>query len=159
MDVNFFKPFVEGTLNTLKVQCNVEAKPGKPFIRRESAKLNIEIAAIIGLASGTFSGTIALCFTKQAFLSLMNSMLSENYTEITSELQDGAGELLNIIFGHAKRVLNTQGYEIQKAIPSIIRGQNLEAKHLTTNPIIVLPFITEQGEFYIEICAETASMK
>jgi chemotaxis protein CheX len=89
----------------------------------------------------------------------MNNMLSENYTEITSDLQDGAGELLNIIFGHAKRVLNTQGYEIQKAIPSIIRGQNLEAKHLTSNPVIVLPFLTDKGEFYIEICSETASMK
>jgi hypothetical protein len=44
MDVAFFKPFVDGTLNTLKVQCGTEAKPGKPFIKNGAPKLNIEIA-------------------------------------------------------------------------------------------------------------------
>ncbi len=159
MDVNFFKPFVEGTLETLKKQCSVEAKPGKPFTKGNGPKLNIEITALIGLASSAFSGTIALCFTKEAFLSIMSNMLGETYTEITSDLQDGAAELLNIIFGHAKRVLNTQGYDIQKAIPSIIRGQNLESVHLTKAPIIVLPFTMAQGEFHIEIGSEGKSLK
>lgn len=158
MDVNFFKPFVDGTLETLKVMCNLEAKPGKPFFKGQGPKLDTEIAALIGLASTAFAGNIALSFTKPTFLGIMKGMLGEDHKEITTELQDGAGELLNIIFGHAKRVLNTQGYDIQKAIPSIIRGQNIEAIHITTTPVIVLPFLTPTGEFHIEICAEAKSM-
>ncbi len=153
MDVNFFKPFVEGTLHTLKVQCKTEASHGKPFIKGKGPGFTSEIVAIIGLACTAFSGTIALYFKKETFLSLMSNMLEEKFIEITPELRDGAAELLNMIFGHAKRVLNTQGYDIQKAIPNIIKGENIEASHLTNAPVIVIPFTSNSGEFFIEICA------
>lgn len=154
MDALFFKPIIDGTLNTLKVQCSVQGRPAQPFIKSGKPKFNCEIAAIVGLTSSKLSGSMALCFAKPTFLSLMSKMLGESFTEITNEVEDGASELLNMIFGHAKRILNDSGHDIQKAIPSIIRGQNLEARHLTTRPIIVLPFLTEFGEFHIEIGVE-----
>jgi hypothetical protein len=48
----------------------------------------------------------------------MGKMLGEEFKAITQDLQTGAAELLNIIFGSAKVVLNEQGYAIQKAIPT-----------------------------------------
>ena len=33
LDASFFKPFVEGTLSTLKVQCGLEISTDKPFIK------------------------------------------------------------------------------------------------------------------------------
>jgi CheY-specific phosphatase CheX len=83
-------------------------------------------------------------------------MLGEKYTELNDELQDGAAELLNMIFGHAKVILNKQGHTIQKAIPTVIRGGNLQTTHLGNSKVVVLPFSVgaEIGEFYIEICAE-----
>ncbi len=159
LDVNFFKPFIDGTLHTLKVQCSLEAKPGKPFMKGKGPSIDCEIAAVIGLTSTAFSGTIALCFTKPVFLALMNNMLGEKFEEITDDLQDGAAELLNIIFGHAKRVLNDQkSYDIQKAIPTILRGKNIQTKHLTSGFSIVLPFLTDAGEFHIEICTENKTL-
>ena len=151
VDVNFFKPFVEGTLLTLKVQCSLDSQPGKPFSKESGPPVVGDIAAIIGLASAAFKGNIGLVFPKAVFLALMSNMLGETFTEITVELQDGVAELLNIIFGHAKRVLNDQGYDIEKAIPSIIRGANISITHLTKAAIIVLPFVTEKGTFFIEI--------
>lgn len=151
MDAMFFKPFVEGTLETLKVQCKTEAIHGKPFIKGSGPMIDSEIVAIIGLACTAFSGTIALYFTKNTFLALMANMLDEKFEEITPDLQDGAAELLNMIFGHAKRVLNQQGYDIEKAIPSIFRGKNLQTTHLTESKVIVLPFTSNSGEFHIEI--------
>lgn len=159
VDTQFIKPFVEGTLHTLKVQCKTDAQAGKPFIKGKGPKIEAEIVAVIGLACSAFSGTIALYFTKQTFLTLMNQMLEENFQEISDELQDGAAELLNMIFGHAKQVLNSQGYDIQKAIPSIIRGKGLEATHLTIDTVIVLPFTSNSGEFNIEICADEQRTK
>lgn len=159
IDVNFFKPFVEGTLETLKIQCQLEATPAKPFLKGQGPKIDCEIAALLGLTSTKFSGNIAICFTKGVFLGLMNNMLGEQYQEITPEFQDGAGELLNMIFGYAKRVLNAQGHDIQKAIPSIVRGRGIEAIHLSPSPVYVLPFDTKFGAFQIEICAEASSLK
>ena len=158
MDVQFFKPFVDGTMNVLSVQCNVKSTPGKPFIKGTQPQPDFDIAAVIGLAAKAFTGSITLCFPKPVFLEIMGNMLGEKFTDITQDLEDGAGELLNIIFGSAKVVLNERGYDIQKAIPNVIRGQKLHTNHMTSAKVVVLPFTTGVGEFHVEISAEGASL-
>ena len=81
----------------------------------------------------------------------MGNMIGETYEVIDKELEDGAGELLNIIFGHAKAILNNKGYNIQKAIPTIVRGKDLAINHISSNKTIVLPFESPEGPFHIEI--------
>src|ERR1700744_6373713 len=104
LDVNFVKPFVDGTIHTLEVQCHVTAKVGKPYIKGKSGgePPQIDIAGIIGITSPSFKGSISLCFPEKTFLGIMGKMLGETYTSITKDVEDGAGELTNIIFGAAK---------------------------------------------------------
>jgi chemotaxis protein CheX len=85
---------------------------------------------------------------------MMERMLGEKYPEITQELEDGASELLNIIFGQAKKVLNERGYRIEKAIPTIIRGTDVAIRHHTASPTVVLPFDTDLGVFHIEVTTQ-----
>jgi chemotaxis protein CheX len=153
IDVNFINPFIDGAIETFKVQCAVEPKAGKPYVRGKSATSNA-IEAVIALNSAVFNGTIALCFPEKVFLGLMEKMLGEKYTEINKELEDGASELLNIIFGQAKKVLNDKGYAIQKAIPSIYRGDAVVARSEIINSTLVLPFEMDAGIFHIEICTD-----
>lgn len=155
IDPQFFKPFVDGALLTLKMQCSIAAKHGKPYLKEKNVEgPAYDLAGIIGITSESFTGTIALLFQKQLFLAIMNNMLGEKYTEITKDMEDGAAELLNIIFGHAKKVLNAQGHTIQKAIPTIIRGTGLHSSHLTGSPVYILPFDTDFGLLSIEITIE-----
>ncbi|MGK5086379.1 chemotaxis protein CheX [Bdellovibrionota bacterium FG-2] len=156
LDVKFFKPFVDGTIHTLKIQCSLEAKHDKPFVKGQKEQPPFEIAGVIGLTSQAFTGSITICFPEKVYLTMMSNMLGETFTAITKDLQDGAAELLNIIFGQAKSVLNQQGYTIQKAIPTVVRGTNLTTTQLGGGPVIVLPFLTSVGEFHIEICTEAA---
>jgi chemotaxis protein CheX len=158
MDVRFFKPFVDGTTKTLKVQCNIDANHEKPYIKGSQPQPDYDIAAVIGLTSNAFNGTITLCFTQATFLNIMSSMLGEKYSQITSELEDGAAELLNIIFGQAKVALTEQGYTIEKAIPTVVRGAGLTTRVLASQPVIVLPFKTSAGQFELEIVAESKSL-
>ena len=154
VDVEFIGPFVDAAIKTLNVQCGVEAKAAKPFIKEKDANFKYAIAGSIGLTSRYFKGSISICFSKEAFLAIMGNMLGEEYSEIDAELEDGAGELLNIIFGQAKITLNEKGYQIEKAIPTIIRGENIEVRHLTPDPTLVLPFSSEVGDFNIEVGVE-----
>ena len=151
IDVNFINPFIEGAIETLKVQCSFSVVAGKPFLKGKGPSIKVDLAAIIGLASPAFKGSVAICFPKPVFLRVMEKMLDEKFTEITKDLEDGASELLNIIFGQAKKALNDKGYAIEKAIPTIVRGEGIEVKHLTPSPTLVLPFSTEVGAFHIEI--------
>lgn len=154
LDAQFFKPFVQGALKTLTTQCSMVISAQKPFIKGKQPQAHIAIAGVIGITSNTFNGTITLCFPEVVFLGAMSAMLGETFKEITDDLQDGVAELLNIIFGQAKIVLNQQGYSIQKAIPTVVRGTNLSTRAMSHSLVMVLPFKTELGEFFIEICSE-----
>jgi chemotaxis protein CheX len=154
LDANFFKPFVDGTINVLKIQCHLEPVPGKPFLKGTQPQPKFEIAGVIGVTSPRFSGNITICFPASVYLTLMSNMLGEKFETITEELQDGAAELLNIIFGSAKTVLNQQGHVIQKAIPTVITGSGLQTTYSGGNQVIVLPFNMACGDLYIEISTE-----
>jgi chemotaxis protein CheX len=155
-DMKFLKPFIEGTVHTIKVQCSTETVPGMVLTKPDPTLVRFDIAAIIGLTSAELSGAVTLYFPKDVFLGLIGRMFKEQYPEITSELEDGAGELLNIIFGHAKRILNTQGYAIERAIPVIFRGGNGggRPKPLVNAKPVQIPFKTDLGDFLIEIMVE-----
>jgi chemotaxis protein CheX len=158
MDVRFFKPFVDATIKTLKVQCNTDTTHEKPYIKGTKPQPEFDLAAVIALTSNAFNGTITLSFTKNTFLNVMAGMLGEKHAEITAELEDGAAELLNIIFGQAKLTLTQEGYTVEKAIPTVIRGAGLKTRIVSPQPVIVLPFATAAGVFEIEIVAEGKSI-
>jgi chemotaxis protein CheX len=155
IDINFIKPFIEATIETLKVQCSTTIKVGKPYKRVADTELpNVDIAGIIGVTSSSFSGSISLCFPSDTFLKIMGGMLGEEFEVIDKDLEDGAGELLNIIFGFAKRMLNDQGYDIEKAIPSIVTGKDISVQHLSEEASAICPFTLEELSFYIEIAMD-----
>ena len=153
MNAEFFKPFVEGTLETLKIQCSTDARPGKPFIQPDVPSPDPVIAAVIGVTGDGIRASVTLCFPEKLFLKLMSNMLGEEGTEVTQELEDGVAELLNIIFGSAKRQIDGG---IQMAIPTILRGRGIRAKALTDGRVVVLPFTTpSEEEFQIQISMES----
>jgi len=155
LDVSFVNPFVEGTMHVLKVQCKTQISPLKPILKSKGDfKCRIDIAGIIGLTSQSFQGSIAICFPSEVYLSLMSRMLGEEFQEITDDLKDGAGELTNMIFGHAKKVLNANGHTIEKALPSVIRGPNVQIDHPGATDSIILPFDADGRIFYMEIGTE-----
>lgn len=150
IDVNFISPFINATLNALKVQAHVEAK-GKSPILKENQNFNVDIAGVISLVSDAFVGTISLCFPSQTFLNICSGLFGEDCKEINNEIQDAAGELLNMIFGAAKAEINQKhGYEIKRALPTVIVGNSLKLKQ-SVGPTIVLPFESTAGSFHLEI--------
>lgn len=152
IDVNFINPFLEGTLQVLKIQAGTEAKAGTPFLKEAKETLAGDISGVIGLVSEHFTGSVVITFPEETFLKIMSRMLGEEFTSLTPEIQDGAAELTNIIFGHAKKVLNEKGYGIKMAIPSVVSGKGHSIQNASTNPRMAIPFDCDLGKFAIEIC-------
>lgn len=152
------QPFVQGTVDTLKVQAQLEVKPLDPFEKGTREQPSFQIAGIIGLTSAQFTGAATLCFPEATFLKIMSSMLGEEFKEITDDLQDGAAELLNMIFGQVKTRLNAdKGYQLQKAIPTIVTGRTIHTPLLSHSPAVVLPFETSAGTIHLEVTAGDAT--
>ncbi len=156
LDLMLVKPFVLGVIQTLKVQCGVLPKLETVFLlkKEDVAAPNIDIAGIVGITGAKLNGSLAICFPEKSFLNVMGKLLGENFESLTPSLEDGAGELANIIFGFAKKQLNESGHAIQMAIPNVVRGSGIRLRHVTGVPVLCLPFSSELGPFHLEIGAE-----
>ncbi len=154
VDTKFINPFIVGAVEALKITGGLTVEGGKPFLKGHQAMARVPIAGQLGLLSKTFKGAITICFEEKVFLKMLSNMFGEDVTEITRENQDGAAEILNIIYGHAKTTLNKEGYEFDRALPTVVYGEDLKTSHgkLST---LVIPLKTDFGFVYLEICVES----
>lgn len=152
LDTEFINPFLNATMHVLKVQASTECKPGKVHVKKPGDKGVGDISGVIGIVSESFNGSVVISFPETTFLKIMSSMLGEEYTKLDKEIVDGAGELTNMIFGQAKIVLNEKGYGIKTAIPSVVTGKNHTLSAQTKGPVVVVPFESTAGNFFVEIC-------
>lgn len=150
LDVGFLNSFLVATQRTLQEQCNTEVTAGKPFMKKEVNK-DIAILGVLNLASTGFHGSIVLCFPKATFLKVYQNMFDEKHEEITQEIQDAVGELLNIIYGIAKIDLNNKGYSFQKALPTVLAADKISVRQTGPFPPMVIPFTGAAGPFQVEI--------
>lgn len=154
LDLNFVNPFILASVEVLQVQASLKVEGGKPFLKGREPIPPVAIAGVIGLTSDQFKGAISLLFEESSYLKAINNMLGENFSEITAEIQDGAAELLNMIYGSAKTQLNSKGYTLSKAIPTVIRGKDISTTHMGGGPSIVVPLRSDSGLIFIEITVD-----
>ena len=153
LDLNFINPFILAAVDVLQVQCAIKLEGGKPFLKGKEIQPSFAISSTIGVTSEHFKGAISLNFQEQFYLSLLSNMLGEKIVEINNETQDGAAELLNMIYGSAKTQLNTKGYTLQRAIPTVSRGAGIITSH-GNQPIIVVPMRSDFGQMHLEISVD-----
>jgi chemotaxis protein CheX len=152
LDTEFINPFLNATVNTLKVQAQIQTEPGQVYVKKPKEFIQGDISGVIGIVSDSFNGSVVITFPEKVFLKIISNMLGEEYTKIDNDIVDGAGELTNMIFGQAKVVLNEKGYGIKTAIPSVVSGKDHSLSGLTKGPVVIVPFSTEFGPFFVEIC-------
>ncbi len=149
IDVGFINPFLSATVKTFTVQTNTPVKPLKPFLKKELVP-GIAIAGVLTLISNASSGSVVLCFSESVFLKIYENMFAEKISAINAEVQDAAGELLNIIYGQAKLELNNLGHQFQPALPTVMVADQLKIRQ-SGSPTVVVPFETAHGNFHLEI--------
>jgi chemotaxis protein CheX len=154
MNVEFVNPFLDAILNVLSTMATIEAKRGKPFLKRDKQARG-EITGLIGLAGNQVKGSVAINFTAPAILMVASRMLGEEISKIDDTVKDLVGEITNMVTGGAKRDLGEKGYRFDMAIPTTITGVDHEISHKTHGPTVVVPFLIEGvGDFFVEVCFE-----
>ncbi len=158
MDVALINPFIDAVVNTFSVQAQTQCTPGKAFLQNAADKNydpTIGIVGMINIVSSKVDGSIALAFNEKVFLQIYENMFAEKHESITSELQDAAAEILNIIYGTVKATVNkTTDYNLQPAIPTVFVGEKIKINQKTNDKIIILPFQSSAGAFQMEIAMQ-----
>ena len=154
LDVDFINPFIDSSMKTLNGLCgvsNIEAQ--KPYLLGDE-KLDIDISGTLAISSPYFKGSIAITFHDDVYKQVVSKMLEENIGEIDIDNQDGAAEIINIIFGQTKAVLNQRGYNLDRAIPSVLRGKGHKIYNNSKIPVLLVPFRSDLGNFWMQICVK-----
>jgi len=155
IDVDFINPFIDSSVKTLNAMCGVKTIDAqRPYLLSEEEVLEIDISGTLSITSPYFRGSIAISFSNEVYKNLVSAMLEEGQENITAENQDGAAEIINIIFGQTKAILNTQGYSLARAIPNVVRGPGHKIYPNSKIPVLLVPFTSDAGNFFIQICVK-----
>lgn len=150
LDTDFINPFLDSTIKVLEIQAQTKALPGRIYLK-QGPKLTGDVSGVIGIVSDAFNGSVVISFPEGTFLKIVSRMFGEEHTVLTKEIEDGAAELTNIIFGQAKIILNDKGYGIKTALPSVITGKDHSVAATVKGAVVVIPFETDVGPFFIEV--------
>jgi len=155
MDVQFINPFLEGTAEVLKTMAMVEPTVGKPYVKTDNHAKG-DVSGIIGL-TGSARGSLALSFSEKSILMIVSNMLGETYADINDQVRDAVGEITNMISGVARKKLESQGYNILAAIPTVVSGKDHAILHVLGGPSIIIPFAVAGSAFYVDVCMDNGS--
>jgi len=147
LDQEFSKVLLKSTVNVLTTFPGIDGtlKPAKAFTLKEDLKVAIRGKIII--KSEFFQGSLYVCFPKDTYLNIYEQMTGEKYDEINEKNVDFAGEVANMVYGQAKKILSQQGVNLDMAIPVTDQTPTLKS----SNPIFVIPFHSGLGQLYIKV--------
>lgn len=137
--------------NVLVTMARLTPRPNSAQLKSDDLPPG-DITGIILMSSPKATGTLAISFSEPVILHIAENMLGEKFTEINDEIADLVGELTNMVTGGAKNILEAKGYDFDMATPTVIRGKSQKIAHAgTSGHVIVIPFSTDSGAFYVEL--------
>jgi chemotaxis protein CheX len=150
MSIEIAKSFIMATTEVLSTMAKITPVAGKPYVKKNNTAKG-DVTGVIGLI-GDKTGTISVTFTQKCALAMVKNMLGDDIQDVVQDTKDAVGEITNMISGKARQLLGQHGLNIQAAIPSVIMGKNHSVHHITSGPIMAIPFSTDHGEFTVEFC-------
>ncbi len=152
INVHLINPFIEATMHFMKEGANLNTQPQKPILKPAGEYNKFQIAGRMTVESDNFKGSIIIGFQREVFEKIYAAIMGHTQSEIQNqaEVDQSAGEILNIILGRAKAaLLEKNKIQFEQSIPEILIGD--EYKMHEELSAIVIPFQSAVGAFYLEI--------
>ncbi len=151
VNVEFINPFIDATRNVFSSMCRVEIARKKIFIKDDYKMLG-DISGVMRM-SGTAAGTVVISMSSELARLVVGNMLGEApAAELTQEVKDATGEIINMISGQAKASLVKTKYHFTISIPQVVTGPGHEIEHQPGTPNIVVVFEGAGHDFSLQVC-------
>lgn len=151
MNVEFINPFLNALLNVVGMMGRTELTAESPRIKKNDVSMG-DVSGLIGMVGPKTKGSLSITFEKSLALRIMQRMLGEKLTEIDEDVTDMVGEITNMVTGGAKQELSKKGYDFDMATPIVVSGKNHTIEHKHKGHVIIIPFNSDSGKAFIEIC-------
>ena len=159
INTKFILPFVEATHSTFELMMNRKVRRKDVYIKKNFVMFG-DISGVIGV-SGNICGTSSVSLPADFAVEIIGDLMGEEIEGGIGDtiVQDGVGEIINMITGGAKTALGSTTYKMEYTLPTIITGRGHELYYRGDSTVISMVFETDRGEeFALDICSqETAS--
>jgi len=127
IDLNAFKePFTDAIKTSVGEAFSTLLSLSPQLTDKDVSSAHAEgVICSIGF-TGNVEGSVAINVTGTVACKLVSKMLGTEITELSKDVTDGVGELLNMIAGGAKNRLAALVPDFEISLPTAIRGQDLE---------------------------------
>lgn len=150
MKIEFIAPIVTATVSSLKTLLGMETRQGQAHASKVFATPQESCyVAVIGMA-GSVSGSVVMTFLRDTARKFVGKMVCGDPGS-DDDVADGVGEIVNIIAGNAKTILNQQNLGLSLALPNVLQGQEMRVHPPEGVPAIVIPFQCELGDFTVQL--------
>ena len=149
-EMEYLTPFISSTKDVFSTMASMDVDFKQVYFQNEHRLLG-DISGVIGL-SGEAEGTVVVTFYWELAQRVISSIMGVAPHEIGPELlNDGVGEIINMISGSAKRYLTDTPFYFQLSLPTVILGWQHEIGHPENSTVAVLLFDVEDESFAVQI--------
>lgn len=147
LTAEYVNPLISATRSVFEMMLG--CVPTRTGLRlKEPGEKSQDVSAVIGI-SGRVQGTIVVSLTRESACAVLERMVGDKETEITSAVCDAVGELTNMIAGGSKAQLAK--YELSISLPKVIAGHEYVMHSPSEVQPMILSFNSEIGPFWIEV--------
>ena len=150
MDASYITPFVSSIQNVFTTMLQLSVEVGDPRIKTDG-NASYDVSGVIGM-SGDVMGSIVLSFPIDTAESVVSLFCGESLSSESGDFADAIGELVNMVSGGAKASFT--GKRVSISCPSVVVGSNHSISQQKDVPCVVIPCITNCGEFSIEVAIQ-----
>lgn len=146
IDVKLINPFVTSTLDVLRTMAQIEAERTDIMLKKDYHMMG-DISGVIGILGDTMEGSVAITFDQDLARQVVGNMLGMAPEKVgAADVNDGVGEVVNMVSGNAKTLLSGEGFKFNLALPTIVSGHGHEIAHRPGTPCLVIMFKTSQDQ-------------
>jgi len=121
IDVNLLNPFISAAVECLTQMAGLKPTRKRLFMKTDP-RLHGDVAGIIGMTNG-ITGACVVAFPNQLARNVVARFLGEDPANLTPEMvQDGIGEVANMVAGAAKRKFVGTAYRFDISTPTVVAG-------------------------------------
>lgn len=150
MNVEYINPFINVSINLVKMVCNVKAERGQIFVKN-STFMAENVVIIIGIA-GEFKGQVFFSMDESTACKIASAMMFGMEVNALEEMAKSAiAELGNMIMGNVSTEFSNSGILIDITPPTVLVGSDIAVSTKGVKTICVPLILENIGKIEIDV--------
>jgi CheY-specific phosphatase CheX len=135
-------------------QCQVSAQPQNPSEFKALTTNETGLFSAVNVIGKNIKASLYLAIPDKTFLQIMSKSFGETFTTVSKEIESGAIELVNIVYGAAKEFFSKDGITLERALPYMTKAQDITNKASKSVRTLQVTFTSDAGPFELVVIFE-----